>query len=198
MDIINNLQSRGFIAHQVKSERQLFDILIQNIPPKSEIGFGGSVTVEQLKIPQKLKDAGYICNHLSTSDLSWEQLCFKNRNVKYYITSTNAVTEDGILVNTDGRANRISAMCYGPEKLFFVIGKNKICKDLNAAFDRISQVAAPLNAKRLNKNTPCARLEKCPSPCGAANTICKATLILYHPTSTMKVFVIILDEELGY
>jgi hypothetical protein len=197
MDIISKLKERGFIPFFARGEDDVLEVLKQNIPPHSEIGFGGSQTVEQLGIPQKLAQEGYVCNHQLTSEIPWNELCVKNRSAKYYITSTNAITEDGILVNTDGRANRISAMCYGSEKLFFVLGKNKICEDLNAAFKRIDEVAAPLNAKRLNKNTPCVKNGKCVK-CGVENTICKATLILYHPTSSMQVYVIIVDKELGY
>lgn len=197
MDIIRRLQERGFAPYFVRGEEEVFEILKQNIPPHSEIGFGGSMTVEQLKIPQKLKEAGYVCNHTATSESPWEELCKKNRSVQYYITSTNAITRDGILVNTDARSNRISAMCYGPRKLFFVLGKNKICDDLNAALKRIDEIAAPLNAKRLNRNTPCAKSGKCVK-CRVEDTICKATLILYHPTSSMQVYVIIVDKELGY
>jgi hypothetical protein len=197
MLILQNLKQRGFHPFFVKDGDQVLEILKQNIPPQSEIGFGGSVTIEQLELPAKLQESGYICNHRSLSQLSSAQLNDRNRSVKYYITSTNAISLDGILVNTDGRANRISAMCYGPEKLFFVLGKNKICPDLNSALERIEEVAAPLNAKRLNKNTPCAKEGKC-LKCDSADTICKATLILYHPTSSMEVFVIIVDKELGY
>lgn len=197
MVILQNLKQRGFYPFFVKDGSQVLEILKQNIPPESEIGFGGSVTIEQLNLPVKLQESGYKCNHRILNKLSSSQLNDRNRLVDYYITSTNAISLDGILVNTDGRANRISAMCYGPKKLFFVLGKNKICPDLNAALKRIEEVAAPLNAKRLNKNTPCAKDGKC-IKCGSADTICKATLILYHPTSSMEVFVIIVDKELGY
>jgi hypothetical protein len=196
-DIIENLKKRGFIPFFVKNCDEVLSILKENIPAGAVIGFGGSITVETLDIPKRLKQAGYICNHNSVSDMPYDAICQNNRFVDYYITGTNAITEDGQLVNTDGRANRISAMCYGPKKLFLILGKNKICKDLKEAIERIENVAAPLNAKRLKKNTPCAVSGKC-SHCEGKDTICKATLILHHPTSSMEVFVIIVDSELGF
>lgn len=197
MEIIKNLEKRGFKPFFVDSADNVLDILKQNIPYGAAIGFGGSKTVEALDIPKQLKNAGYICNHDSVSDKPWSSICDNNRFVDYYITSTNAITTGGELVNTDGRANRISAMCYGPKKLFFILGTNKICENIDAAFKRIENVAAPLNAKRLGKNTPCALTGKC-SKCFSKDTICKATLILHHPTSSMEVFVIIVNRELGF
>lgn len=197
MKVLENLSRRGFKPFFAESAEEVIQIIRQNVPAGSTIGFGGSQTCEALQVPQRLKALGYVCNHQLTSDLSWEALCQSNRFVDYYITSTNALTEDGQLVNTDGRSNRVSAMCYGPKKLFVVAGRNKICKDLPAAFERIEKVAAPLNAKRLNKKTPCAVTGKC-EKCFSKDTICKATLILHNPTSTMEVFVIIVNRDLGF
>ena len=195
--VLESLRKRGFKPFFAQNADEVAGIISGNIPEGSAIGFGGSMTCEALHIPQRLKALGYECNHTLTSELPWETLCKNNRFVDDYITSTNALTEDGQLVNTDGRSNRVSAMCYGPKKLFVVAGKNKVCKDLNAAFERIEKIAAPLNAKRLNKKTPCAATGSC-SKCLSKDTICKATLILHHPTSTMEVFVIIVNQELGY
>lgn len=195
--LLNNLKNRGFIPTFVKSRDEIFDIFKAEIPCGSEIGFGGSMTVEALELPQKLHSAGYICNHQTTSSVSWQDLCIYNKNSKYYISSTNAITKDGILVNMDGRANRIAEMCYGPEKLFIVCGTNKICPDLTSAIDRVENVASPLNAKRLNRKTPCVVTGKC-SKCNSPETICKALLINYHPTTSIKTYVIIIDEKLGF
>lgn len=197
MEILENLQKRGFKAYFIENGEEALKIIKDNIPFGSTIGFGGSMTLEALQFPQKLAAAGYTCNHASVSDKDGATLREENRFVKYYLTSTNAITVDGLLVNTDGRSNRVSAMCYGPSKLFFVLGKNKICKDLDAAFLRIENIAAPLNAKRLNKKTPCAVTGKC-MHCQSPDTICKTTLILRHPAGTMEVFVIIINKELGY
>lgn len=197
MHILENLKKRGFKPYFVETAEEVSSIIKENIPKGAVIGFGGSMTVEELKLPVKLKEAGYICNHTAVSDIPWNSLCENNRFADYYITSTNAITEGGEIVNTDGRANRVAAMCYGPKKLFFILGTNKICKDITSAIERIENIAAPLNAKRLNRKTPCNGTGKC-MKCGSAETICKATLILHHPTSTMEVFVIIVNKKLGF
>ena len=196
MEIIDNLKKRGFKPYFVKNGDEVVEILKQNIPQGETIGFGDSISVEELLLPQKLKAKGYKCNNPLQSTQSWDKLCADNKLTKYYVSSTNAITNDGILVNTDGTGNRISSMCFGPKKLFFVLGTNKICNDLEKAIQRIENVAAPLNAKRLNIQTPCVKSGKC-MHCNSPETICKAMLLLYHPTSSMEVHVIIVDKKLG-
>jgi len=195
--LLDNLKKRGFIPVLLQDGEQAAQYILQHIPAGATVGFGGSVTVEQLQIPTLLERGGLKCNSTKTSQLSWEQLCLENRHAEYYITSTNAISREGILVNIDGRSNRISAMCYGPRELFFVLGTNKITKTLGEAINRAQNVAAPLNAKRLNRKTPCVKTGKC-SDCLSPDTICKAMLVLYHPTSTVKTHIIIINKELGY
>lgn len=195
--LLNNLKRRGFCAHLASGKDGVLKILTDNIPPGSTVGFGGSKTAEQLDLPRSLSSMGYICNHTGVSDCSWNELCQKNRFADYYISSTNALTEDGVLVNMDGRSNRVSAMCYGPKKVFIVAGSNKICADIPAAISRVENVAAPLNAKRLGRNTPCAITGKC-SHCNSPETICKTLVLHYHPTTTIEMHIILLNKELGY
>jgi L-lactate utilization protein LutB len=116
----------------------------------------------------------------------------------FFIASSNAVTEDGALVNTDGTGNRIAAMFFGPKKVIIVAGVNKLVPDLEAAMKRIKDVAAPLNAKRLGLKTPCAKTENC-YDCSSHERICKITAVMDAPSShTEKVYVILVGEELGY
>lgn len=195
--LLTNLTRRGFLAKYMRSGDEILKYLTDNIPDGEDIGFGGSVTLSQLDIAQNLAKKGYTCNSTDTSLIDWEQLCLINRQVKYYISGTNAISQDGILVNIDGRSNRVSAMCYGPEELFIIVGTNKITKDLHSAIDRAQNIAAPLNAKRLNRKTPCVVTGKCHN-CNSPDTICKSMLLLYHPTSTIKTHILIIDKELGY
>ena len=108
------------------------------------------------------------------------------------------MTEGGELVNIDGAANRVSALCFGVKKIVYIIGINKIAPTLGAALDRASNIAAPLNAKRLNKKTPCAVTGKC-SHCNSPDCICNVTAITHHPTKYQtEVHVVIAGENLGY
>jgi hypothetical protein len=196
-ELLKNLARRGFIPHTAETAGDVLKILTDNIPPGERIGFGGSMTVESLGLPLLLKAAGYEANHHHACEKSWAEVTRENRFVKYYVTSSNAITTDGILVNMDGRANRVSAMCYGPEKLFVVLGKNKLCADLAAAIERTEQVASPLNAQRLHRKTPCTVTGKCVK-CNSPDTICRALLVLYHPTSSIETHVILIGQDLGF
>jgi hypothetical protein len=115
----------------------------------------------------------------------------------YYLLSANAITCDGEIVNTDGSGNRVASMMFGPKNVIFIIGKNKIVADYTAAVDRIRNVASPLNAKRLNYNTPCAVLGYC-TDCAHPQRMCSVTGIIHRPPSSVKMRVILVNEDLGF
>ena len=116
----------------------------------------------------------------------------------WYVSSTNALSEEGDFVNIDGTANRIAALAFGVKNILYVLGTNKIAPDLASAIDRARNVAAPPNAVRCNKNTPCATSGQC-CYCDSEDCICNATLISHHPTKYQEnVYVVIIDEILGY
>lgn len=115
-----------------------------------------------------------------------------------YISSVNGIAETGEIVNIDGCGNRVAAISFGPEKVYLLVGKQKITKDLNAAIDYARNVAAPKNAKRLGINTPCAiNADKCYN-CNSPQRICRNMSILMTKPSGSEYEVIIIDEELGY
>ena len=119
------------------------------------------------------------------------------RAADIYITSANGVSETGELVNIDGNGNRVSETLFGPKKVFFVVGSNKITPDLNSAWQRARNVAAPLNAKRLQADTPCAAGDCC-YECMSPSRLCRATVILERPVNGMKAEVVFVNEPLGY
>ena len=114
-----------------------------------------------------------------------------------FVTSTNALTEKGELVNTDGAGQRVAAMAFGPGRLIVVAGVNKIVKDLDAAFERIRDHAAPINAIRLGTKTPCASSGVC-TDCDSRERICNITTIIHKKPQTADMCVILVDEQLGY
>ena len=116
----------------------------------------------------------------------------------WYLMSANAISAEGVLVNIDGTGNRVSMTLFGPEKLYFVVGVNKIAEDLPAAMERARNVAAPKNAVRIGGKTLCAvKGDKC-YRCESPDNICHATVILERPVNGMKAEVVLIDEELGY
>lgn len=160
-----------------------------------KVAFGGSVTLQEMGLFDALSKENEVIWHWNEPGA---KTLAKAREAQIYITSANGVSETGELVNIDGTGNRVAQTLYGPEKVYFVVGKNKIEKDLSSALSRARNVAAPLNAKRLKTNTPCSKTgERC-FDCGSEARICRATVILERPTRGMKAEIVFVNEALGY
>ena len=115
----------------------------------------------------------------------------------WYITSTNALSVSGDLINIDGRANRVAAMLNGPKNILVICGINKIVKSIDEGIQRVRDVASPLNCRRLNKKTPCVVTGKC-THCNSPDTICNATVIQHHPTIGSNVYIVLINKNLGF
>ena len=114
-----------------------------------------------------------------------------------FLTSANAMTEDGIMVNIDGNANRVSAIAQGPKKVIVIVGMNKICDDIDGAMKRSRNVAAPINAQRFGLSTPCAKTGSCFN-CKSPDTICCQFLITRYSRHTGRIHVILVNDNLGF
>lgn len=157
------------------------------------IGFGGSETSWKLGLYQLLSRHNQ-CRWVRMGDAAAEAV-----NAPCYICSLNGVAETGELVNIDGNGNRVAATLYGKEKLYFIIGRNKIAPDLHAAIDRARNIAGPLNARRLEKKTPCVCGEPRCHDCASPERICAAMVVYWKkPTSIREAEVIIVNQDLGY
>ena len=120
-------------------------------------------------------------------------------NAAVYLSSVNALAETGEIVNIDGFGNRVAGTIYGPERVFLVVGRNKIAPDLTGAIDRARNIAAPLNARRLNRHTPCAVGEPRCHDCRSPEKVCGVMTVFFMPPTSIKEFhVILVDEDLGY
>ena len=126
-----------------------------------------------------------------------KELFLKAMTADVYITSANAISENGEIVNIDGNGNRVAASIYGPDEIIFLIGKNKICKDIDEAVYRARNIAAPLNARRLNKNTPCAKDLKCHN-CERDDCFCNIFTVHRRKNSGIDAEVILINESLGF
>lgn len=160
------------------------------------VGFGGSMTSEELGLYDVLKEKNQVYWHWKEKG---QETLKSAQGVETYILSANGVAETGELVNIDGTGNRISASLYGPKRVFYVVGKNKIAPDLPSAMKRAKDVASAKNALRLNRKTPCAANggDKCYN-CNSPERICNATVILERPCGGMEVEILFINEELGY
>lgn len=160
------------------------------------VGFGGSVTSDEMGIYDALKENNTVYWHWKEKG---RETLKGAQSAEAYILSANGVSETGEIVNIDGTGNRLSASLFGPKRVFYVVGKNKIAPDLPSAMKRAKDVASAKNALRLKKNTPCAANggDKCYN-CNSPERICNATVILERPCNGMEVEILFINEELGY
>ena len=193
---LENLARNGFTPVYCETKEEAVKLILEEIGDAS-VGRGGSLTLNQLELYETLEARGNEV-HWHSKQRSDPDAFKKAQYSEYYLASSNAVTEDGQLVNTDYYGNRVSAMAFGPKKLIVVVGVNKIVKDLNEAMGRIKGYMAGLNAKKANKKTPCAIDMKC-RDCKSADRMCCVTTIMeYKPFKTEKVLVYVINDTLGY
>ena len=197
--LIENLKKNGFEVRFFDKSDAAVEILIKEIPKEKTIGFGGSVTVNELNIVEELiKDNRTVYHSKLAKDPSQRKAMSKNAaSAEVYISSANAITIDGRIINIDATGNRISSMLYGHEKVYLICGTNKIAKNYEEAILRIKNQVCGRNAERLNLDTPCRATGKCMN-CNSPDRICKATLILEKCPSSQQVIVYLIDEILGY
>ena len=196
---IENLERNGFAVRYFEKAEDAATSLVSEIDKSETVGFGGSVTVDGLKIYERLQEKGspvfWHWKAHSAQDKALVMAQAATSNV--YLSSANAITEDGRLMNIDGHGNRLSSMLFGHKRLYVVAGINKIAGSLDEALIRVKNIAAPMNAKRLDLDTPCRHLGKCMN-CDSPQRICKATLILDRQPKGVKIIIYLINESLGY
>ena len=196
--LVERLRKRGFDAHSFATQQEAAAYLMTQIPSKATIGIGGSVTVRDMGLYATLCEKGHqVFWHWEALGEEVTKAREAAAGADVYLCSANAITKDGILCNTDGFGNRVAATIYGPKEVYFLIGRNKICDDVAAAWNRVKNVAAPMNARRLNAKTPCAVTGKCES-CLSPSVMCGATVFIERPTGGRTVHILMIDEDLGY
>lgn len=191
-ELASNLERRGFQTAVFETAAEAV-IYLKEKTAGHTVGFGGSMTLQQLDLRNELTAAGATCLwHWTDGGLSVDA-----HLADLYLTSVNAVAMTGELVNIDGHGNRVGSTVYGPKEIVFVVGRNKIAEDLGDAIDRARNIAAPLNAKRLKKKTPCAQDGRC-HDCQSPECICSVIAIHRRKPSSMDGTVVLINEDLGY
>ena len=190
-----NLENRGFRAHGFASGAEAADYLAQTLH-NTCIGTGGSVTIDEIGVYDRLSaDNDVIWRWKKPTPDSRE----RGAAAETFLCSANGVSETGEIVNIDGYGNRVAPTIYGPQRVFLVVGRNKIAPDLNGAIDRARNIAAPLNARRLNRHTPCAVGEPRCHDCRSPEKICGVMTVFFMPPTSIKEFhVLLVNEDLGY
>lgn len=190
-----NLEGRGFHAHVFATGAEAAEFLVQTLHGTS-IGIGGSVTIDTLGVYDRLCGSNEVFWHWKNHAPETRERAGK---AETYLCSANGVSENGEIVNIDGFGNRVAGTIYGPERVFLVVGRNKITPDLNGAIDRARNIAAPLNARRLSRHTPCAVGEPRCHDCRSPEKVCGVMTVFFMPPTSIKEFhVILVDEDLGY
>ena len=207
---IENLNKNNMEAFFVETKEDALKKALSFLNDGDCVSVGGSVTLSEIGMLDALKNGNYnyLDRYAASSPSEMHEIFRKCFTADAYITSSNAVTENGELYNVDGNANRVAAMMYGPKKVVVIVGKNKIVKDIDAAVLRVKTIAAPLNCKRLNKETYCVKTGHCVTVdngqsckmgagCRSKDRICRNfTVIGEHLPNRIKV--IIVNEDLGY
>lgn len=190
-----NLENRGFRAHVFATGAEAAEFLVQTLHGTS-IGIGGSVTIDTLGVYDRLCADNEVFWHWKNAAPDTRERAGK---AETYLCSANGVSETGEIVNIDGYGNRVTGTIYGPRRVFLVVGKNKIASDLNGAIDRARNIAAPLNARRLKRDTPCAKGDLRCYDCRSREKVCGVMTVFFMPPTSIKEFhVLLVDEDLGY
>ena len=197
--VVRALEAKGYKATYVPSREAALEEVLKLIPQGVSVGVPGSVTIREIGAMEKLKERGCtVYQHWDTGLSPEENKQARADEVSsdYFLTSTNAITRGGLMVNIDGTGNRLSAMAWGRNTLIFVVGVNKVVSDLNAAIKR-SRSSTSANSIRLNLDTPCAKTGYCVD-CDTPSRICRLVLILERAVPGRETHVIMVGEDLGF
>lgn len=197
--VIKNLARRNIEAFYCPTAQEAVAKVLEMIPQGSSITWGGSMSIRDIGIPAALADAGKyeVYDRDKAPDrAAATEIYLKAFSCDYYLSSANAITEDGVIVNIDGTGNRVAAITFGPRNVIFIIGMNKLTQDTDSALARARSLAAPVNTARFDIQTPC-KLDGVCHNCLSDDSICNYIHYLRHsPKGKHKV--ILVGESIGY
>ena len=191
-----NLEARGFRVSVFATAAEAADYLDSAIDNTS-VGFGGSVTLEQMGLYERLERHDRVNWHWRPT-VDGADARQAAMTAEHYITSVNGLAETGELINIDGTGNRVASTLYGHKKVWFVVGRNKLAPTYEEALWRARNIAAPKNAQRLKRKTPCAvKADHC-YDCKSPERICRGLVVLWEAVANMEMEVVLIDQDLGY
>ncbi len=194
--VIKGLESRNMSGYYAADKEAALQLALCLIPEGSSVTMGGAMSAHEIGLVKALKDGNY--NFIDRDAVADKRAAMLMAyDADFFLMSTNAMTEDGILVNIDGNANRVSALAQGPRKVIVIAGMNKVCDDLDGAMKRARNVAAPINAQRFGLDTPCAKTGAC-MDCKSPDTICCQFLITRYSKHKDRIHVILVNDSLGF
>ena len=194
--VIKGLQSRNMSGYYAANREEALRIALSLIPEGSTATMGGGMSVIEIGLVKALKEGNY--NFIDRNEApDNREAMLQAYRADVYLASANAITQDGVLVNIDGNANRVSAIAFGPKKVILIVGMNKVCDDVDGAMKRARNVAAPINAQRFGLSTPCSKTGACLN-CKSPDTICSQFLITRFAKPADRVHVILVNDNLGF
>ena len=194
--VIKGLESRNMTGYYAADKEAALQLALSLIPEGSTVTMGGGMSVHEIGLPAALKEGNY--NFIDRDEMKDKRAAMLAAyDADFFLMSTNAMTQDGILVNIDGNSNRVSALAQGPRKVIIIAGMNKVCDDVDGAMKRARNVAAPINAQRFGLDTPCSRTGACMN-CKSPDTICCQFLITRYSRHAGRIHVILVNDSLGF
>ena len=194
--VIKGLESRNMSGYYAASREEAKQIALSLIDEGASVTMGGAMSAREIGLVDALKAGNYnFIDRDAYDDKRAAMLAAYDADV--FLSSVNAMTEDGELVNIDGNANRVSAIAQGPKKVVFIVGMNKVCDDVDGAMKRARNVAAPINAQRFGLSTPCTKTGTCMN-CKSPDTICCQFLITRFSRHPDRIHVILVNDVLGF
>ncbi len=198
--LIQALKQRNMEASYAATKEEALEQALAWIPEGSCVGWGGSVSIDAIGLKDAVRQGDYRVIDRDTAANAEEKEAMYRRilaDCDYFLTSSNAISQDGVLVNIDGTANRLAAMCYGPRHVLYIVGMNKVVATAEDALHRARNEAAPINAMRFGLKTPCSKTGCC-YDCKSPDTVCCQILFTRFNHTPGRVKVILVDDSLGY
>ena len=193
--VIKGLESRNMTGYYAANKEEALKKALELIPEGSSVTMGGCMSANEIGLTDAVKTGNY--NFLDRGAMDPREALLAGYDADVFLTSANAMTEDGIMVNIDGNANRVSYIANGPKKVIAIVGMNKICDDIDGAMKRARNIAAPTNAQRFEINTPCKKTGSCAN-CKSPDTICCQFLITRFSRHAGRIHVILVNDFLGF
>lgn len=197
--MIENFRKRNMEGYYCATAAEAVEKALSLMPEGSSITWGGSVSLKESGLMDAIREHNYELIDRAEAKTPEEARALYGRQVcaDFFLTSTNAVTINGELVNIDGHSNRVACLCCGPKNVIVLAGINKLVPDAESGINRVRNIAAPPNAIRLNKNTPCAKTGKC-ADCFSPDCICSQIVVTRRSSIPNRIKVILVGEALGF
>jgi L-lactate utilization protein LutB len=197
--VIKGLESRNMTGYYAATKEEALAKALEIIPDGSSVTMGGAMSAYEIGLVEAIKNGNYNFIDRDKASTAEEKRAamLAGYDADFFLSSANAMTEDGVIINIDGNSNRVSMIAQGPKHVLFIVGMNKICNDVDGAMKRARNVAAPINAQRFGLSTPCSKTGSC-MDCKSPDTICCQFLMTRFSRHKDRIHVILVNDNLGF